>query len=52
MLIDARNGIVLWTELDDHCDNLVVERRSSEALSTLLIDDGPVYHALRVATIL
>jgi len=26
----------------------VVERRSSEVLSTLLTDDGPVYHALSV----
>jgi len=26
----------------------VVERRSSEVLSTSLIDDGPVYHALSV----
>ena len=33
-LIDPRDRTVLWTELDDHCDKLVVERRSSEALST------------------
>jgi len=39
---------VLWTELDDLCDTLVVERRSSEVLSTQSADDGPVYHALSV----
>ena len=33
-LIDPRDKIVLWTELDDLCDKLVVECRSSEKLST------------------
>ena len=47
-LIDPREGIVLWTELDDYCDKLVDDRRSSEVLSTQLIDDGPVYYALSV----
>jgi len=28
--------------------SVVVERRSSEVLSTSLTDDGPVYHALSV----
>ena len=32
-LIDPRDGIVLKTELDDHCDKLAVDRRSSEVLS-------------------
>jgi len=25
--MDPRDGIVVWTELDDHCDNLAVVRR-------------------------
>ena len=33
-LIDPRDGTVLQKELDDYCDRLVVERRSSEVLST------------------
>jgi len=44
-LIDAHDGIVLSTELDDHCDKLAVDCRSSEVLLT---DDGPIYHALSV----
>ena len=47
-LIDPRDGIVLSTELDDHCDKQAVDRRSSDVLSTWLTDDGPVYHALSV----
>jgi len=47
-LMDPRNGILLYTELDDYCDKLVVERRSSEVLSTWLTDNGPVYHAVSV----
>ena len=47
-LTDPRDGIVLQTELDDYCDKLVVDRLSSEVLSTQLIDAGPVYHALSV----
>jgi len=39
---------MLYTELDDHCDKLAVNRPSSEVLSTLLTDDGSVYHALSV----
>ena len=33
-LIDPRDEIVLKIELDDYCDKLVDERRSSEVLST------------------
>jgi len=33
-LIDPRDGIVQKTALDDQCDKLAVERRSSEVLST------------------
>jgi len=25
--IDPRDGIVLWTEVDDQCDKLAVDRR-------------------------
>ena len=47
--VDPRGGIVLQTELDDHAWwTTVVERRSSEVLSTELTDDGPVCHALSV----
>jgi len=46
-LIDPRDGIMLYTKLDDHCDKLAVDWRSSEILSSYkLTDDGPVYHAL------
>ena len=31
LLIDPRDGIILQTELDDYCDKLVDERRSSDA---------------------
>ena len=47
-LIDQRDGIVLWTEFDDHCDKLAVDCRISDVLSTRLTDDGPVFHALSV----
>ena len=47
-IIDPRDGTVLQTELHDYCDKLVDERRSSEVLSTQLIDDGAVYHVLSV----
>jgi len=33
-LIDPRDGIMQKTALDDQCDKLAVERRSSEVLST------------------
>ena len=33
-LIDPRDGIVLYTELNDRCDERVVDCRSSEVLST------------------
>ena len=42
-LMDPRDDIVLWTELDDHCDRLAVDRRYCQST-----DDGPVYHALSV----
>ena len=43
-LTDPLDGTVLCRELNDYCDKLVDERRSSEVLSTY--DDGPVYDAL------
>jgi len=42
-LMDPRDDIVLWTELDDHCDRPAVDRRYCQST-----DDGPVYHALSV----
>ena len=39
---------MLLAELDDYCDKLVDERRSSGVQSTSVDDVGPVYHALSV----
>ena len=44
----ARLNCAVDRKLDDYCDKLVVERRSSEVLSTQLTDDCPVYRALSV----
>jgi len=38
--MDPRDDIVLWTELDYHCDRPAVDRRYCQST-----DDGPVYHA-------
>ena len=43
-----RDRTVLQTELDDHCDKLLVERRSSEVLSTCATNGGAVYRSLSV----
>ena len=48
-LMDPRDGIVLQTELCDHCDKLAVDRRTRrQVLSTQLTDNGPVCHAVNV----
>jgi len=46
--MDPRGGIVLYTELDDHCGKPAVDHRRQQVLSTQLTDDGPVYHAWSV----
>jgi len=44
----ARWNWAVDTEIDDYCDKLVVNSRSSEVLSTELTNDSAVYHALSV----
>jgi len=34
LLTDPHDRIVLYTELEDHCGKLAVDRQSSEVLST------------------
>ena len=46
--IDPRDGIVLLTELDNHCDKLQRSSVGARRYQLLLTDDGPVYHALSV----
>ena len=52
-LTDPRDKIVLQTQPDDLGDKLPSSSVGArEVLSTQLTDDGPVYHALGVATFL